>query len=93
MCGTANNFAFHQYDADSLTSSRSSGRISCRSAADDDEALVEVHVVEVIGAVVVEVVVVDVELVEVVVELVDRGANDGTDVDGTATLLGQYCDG
>ena len=93
MGRTTDNLAFHQHHADSLTGSRCGGGIACRATTDDDEALVQVHVVEVIGANVVDVVVVDVELVVVVVEVVVLGANTGIDVVGTGTVFGQYVDG
>lgn len=85
MCGTTDNLSFHQHHVDSLSSCRCSGRISCRPTADDDEAFVDVHEPEDIGAtvVVVELVVVEV----VVVDVVD--AKSGRVVLGTATLFGQ----
>ena len=89
MCCAANNLALHHHHTDPFTSSRCSGRISSRPAADDYEALVEVHVDEVIGATVVVVVVVVGE-VEVVVVVVVPAVNVGRVVVGTGTEFGQY---
>ena len=88
MSGTTNNFALHQYNADAFSCSRCSGSISCRAAADDYEALIEVHVVEVIGATVVVVVLEELDVV--VVDVVVPYVNVGKVVVGTRTELGQY---
>jgi hypothetical protein len=90
VCCTTNNFALHHHNADAFACSRCSGSISCRAAADDYEALIEVHVVEVIGATVVVVVLVVGELDVVVVDVVVPDVNVGRVVVGTGTEFGQY---
>jgi hypothetical protein len=81
---TTHNFALDQHNADAFASGRCSGCISCRAAANNHEALIEVHVFEVIGATVVVVVVVVV--LDVVVVF---GENVGRVVVGIGAEFGQ----
>ena len=93
MSCTTDDFALNEDYLYAFASCRTSGSMSGRSTADNDQFLVHVHVDEVTGKVVVvldvvvELVVVMVEDVVVVVVVV--APKVGNVVEGTAILLGQ----
>ena len=90
MCGATNDLALYQHHTHALASSRCGGRIACRAATNNHEALIEVHVFEVIGATVVVVVVgVDDDVDVVVVDVDVGGPNSGNVVVGIGMLFGQ----
>jgi hypothetical protein len=98
MSCTTDDFALNEDYFYAFASCRTSGSMSGRSTADNDQFLVHVHVDEVTGKVVVVLdvvvellVVVVVEVVVVVVVVV--APKVGNVVEGTAILLGQKRDG
>jgi hypothetical protein len=89
MSCTTNDFTLNEDYFYAFASCRTSGSMSGRSTADNDQFLVHVHVDEVTGKVVVVLDVVVELLVVVVVVVVVVAPKVGKVVGGTAILLGQ----